>query len=436
MAKKRAFVKYTKQGRLIPGSLIVTTNGGYPVDGLYTEVPINICCDTDIPGTITTSPKGWVRYTKKGAIVPGSLVVGKSHPKDGVWKEVTIDLCCNTDTGSNWYLRQVFDFAVNPGDITFPDYSDGTGSLNPNLVGDFSGGPLVQLYINLFDIQGVDRTVLLSQLIGNTGTLTLTQGGNSVTYGYTTQTFFTTSNAIAFDVFVSSPVFSLTLVSPASGDFNTTDPIEISIVSVPPPTTTTTTTIAPVILPSVPIGPQIWTSGNLDVTTYRNGDPIPEVQDQATWDSLTTGAWCYYNNDPATGAVYGKLYNWYAVNDPRGLAPQGWHVPTDAEWQTLYGTNGNNATLGGRLKEVGTTHWTAPNVGATDQYGFTALPGGYRGNSIFNQLTIGAFYWSATQFLGNNAYYKYILNSTAIAFAGSGVYDIKTSGFSIRLIKD
>lgn len=98
MSKKRAFVKYTKQGRLIPGSLIVTTKGGYPVDGLYTEVPTNICCDTDIPGTITTSPKGWVRYTKKGAIVPGSLVVGKSHPKDGVWKEVTIDLCCTQPT--------------------------------------------------------------------------------------------------------------------------------------------------------------------------------------------------------------------------------------------------------------------------------------------------------------------------------------------------
>lgn len=98
MAKKRAFVKYTKQGRLIPGSLIVTTKGGYPVDGLYAEVPTNICCDTDIPGTITTSPKGWVRYTKKGQIVPGSLIVDKSHPKNGVWKEVLIDLCCDTNS--------------------------------------------------------------------------------------------------------------------------------------------------------------------------------------------------------------------------------------------------------------------------------------------------------------------------------------------------
>jgi len=98
VAKKRAFVKYTKQGRLIPGSLIVTTVGSYPVDGLYTEVPTNICCDTDILCPINSSPKGWVRYTKSGQIVPGGLVVGKSHPKDGVWKEVIIDLCCKEPT--------------------------------------------------------------------------------------------------------------------------------------------------------------------------------------------------------------------------------------------------------------------------------------------------------------------------------------------------
>lgn len=94
MAKKRAFVKYTKKGKIIPGSLIVTTVGSYPIDGLYVEVPTNICCDTDIPGIITSSPKGWVRYTKTGQIVPGSLIVGKSYPKDGVWKEVVIDTCC------------------------------------------------------------------------------------------------------------------------------------------------------------------------------------------------------------------------------------------------------------------------------------------------------------------------------------------------------
>lgn len=79
----------------------------------------------------------------------------------------------------------------------------------------------------------------------------------------------------------------------------------------------------------VTIGSQRWMTRNLSVVTYRNGDPIPQVQDSAQWVNLTTGAWCYYNNDPATGAIFGKLYNWYAVTDPRGLAPAGWHIPVE-----------------------------------------------------------------------------------------------------------
>ena len=86
---------------------------------------------------------------------------------------------------------------------------------------------------------------------------------------------------------------------------------------------------------SIVIGNQVWTSQNLDVSTYRNGDTIPEVQNPNVWYYLTTGAWCFYNNDPANGPVYGKLYNWYAVNDPRGLAPVGYHIPSDAEWTIL-----------------------------------------------------------------------------------------------------
>lgn len=236
MAKKRAFVKYTKKGKLIPGSLIVTTTGGYPINGLYTEVPTNICCDTDTPGIITSSPKGWVRYTKKGAIVPGSLIIGKSHPNDGIWKEVSLDLCCNTIVVSNWYLREVFDAAVNHGDITFPDQATQTASLNPNLVGDFNGSTYVMLYINVFDIDGVDRTNLLSGLVGHQGTLTLTQGTNSVTYSYTDQAFYyitylTPNDNVGYDFFYLPSQFgSLTLLSPASGNFNLIDPIQITVI--------------------------------------------------------------------------------------------------------------------------------------------------------------------------------------------------------------
>jgi hypothetical protein len=114
-------------------------------------------------------------------------------------------------------------------------------------------------------------------------------------------------------------------------------------------------------LPNVTIGTQIWSSTNLDLTTYRDGTPIPQVTDPTQWTNLTTGAWCYYNNDPANGAIYGKLYNWYAVvgihdNDPNTpnkiLAPTGWHVPTDTEWTTLTTFLGGESIAGGKIQAL------------------------------------------------------------------------------------
>ena len=136
-----------------------------------------------------------------------------------------------------------------------------------------------------------------------------------------------------------------------------------------------------VALPTIVIGTQQWMEKNLDVLTYRNGDIIPQVTDPTAWAALTTGAWCYYNNDVANGAIYGKLYNWYAVNDPRGLAPTGWHVPSDAEWTTLETTLGGDPVAGGKMKVAGTTRWTTPNTGATNESGFAGLPGGTRNNN-------------------------------------------------------
>lgn len=159
-------------------------------------------------------------------------------------------------------------------------------------------------------------------------------------------------------------------------------------------------------LPSVTIGSQIWSSKNLDVARYRNGDPIPQVKDSAQWVNLTTGAWCWYNNDSATYAsTYGKLYNWYAVNDPRGLAPLGWRIPTDSDWNKLTKFVDPAAdTLicftcisyfgGGPLKEAGTSHWLSPNTGATNSSGFTGLPGGNRYRGSFIELGLFGFWWS------------------------------------------
>src|SRR5690606_33259564 len=118
-------------------------------------------------------------------------------------------------------------------------------------------------------------------------------------------------------------------------------------------------------------------------------DVIPQVTDPTIWGNLTTGAWCYYNNDPANEIIYGKLYNWYAVNDPRGLAPVGWHIPSDSEWTILTDYLGGFEVAGGKMKETGTTHWANPNIGADNSSGFTGLPGGYRAYNSAEFNTIG-----------------------------------------------
>ena len=125
----------------------------------------------------------------------------------------------------------------------------------------------------------------------------------------------------------------------------------------------------------VVIGGKTWMANNLSVITYANGDPIPQVSDPTAWAGLTTGAWCYYNNDPSTEAVYGRLYNWFAFADIRGLAPTGWNLPTEADWISLDSATGFNT---GVLKETGISHWLSPNTGATNSTGFTCVPGGVR----------------------------------------------------------
>jgi uncharacterized protein (TIGR02145 family) len=175
---------------------------------------------------------------------------------------------------------------------------------------------------------------------------------------------------------------------------------------------------------------------NLDVATYRNGDPIPKVTSTAAWLALTTGAYCYYNNDSTTyAATYGKLYNWYAVNDPRGLAPEGWYIPTDFEWTTLATCLGGNPVAGGPLKETGTTHWNTPNAGATNLTGFTGLPGGQRAHTTGNFFYVGngGYWWSSTENGTDNVWYSTLrYNFDDLSKISSN----KTVGLSVRCVRD
>jgi uncharacterized protein (TIGR02145 family) len=175
---------------------------------------------------------------------------------------------------------------------------------------------------------------------------------------------------------------------------------------------------------------------NLDVDHYRNGDVIPQVTDSSQWMKLKTGAWCYFKNDSAIGKIHGKLYNWYAVMDTRGLAPTGWHIPTDAEWGVISKYLGGGNYAGDKMREIGTVHWLSPNDGATNSSGFTGLPGNSRlNNGYFGVSAIGmwGYWWTSTEYGGLDAW------SRILSYKDPGMYrnyEGKAQGFSVRCIKD
>ena len=181
----------------------------------------------------------------------------------------------------------------------------------------------------------------------------------------------------------------------------------------------------------VRIGNQVWTSKNLDVSTYRNGDDIPEVQDFKEWKNLTTGAWCYYENKTANGATYGKLYNWFAVKDPRGLAPKGYHIPTNAEWTMLTDYLGGDSIAGTKIKS--TSGWDN-NGNGTNTSGFAGLPGGGRnGNGVFGSVGAFGFWWSSSEFSTDYAWYRYLGDGNGNV--GRSYFN-KHYGFSVRCLRD
>ena len=149
---------------------------------------------------------------------------------------------------------------------------------------------------------------------------------------------------------------------------------------------------------TVQIGDQLWMAENLKTIHYRNGDAISKISDNTEWiNNTNSGAYCYYKNNSDHKDVYGCLYNWGAVKDNRKIAPEGWHIPGDPEWRELIEFLGGSNVAGGKMKEEGTTHWLSPNTGATNESGFTALPGGDRdGTGIFLNMGIGGIFWSST----------------------------------------
>lgn len=185
---------------------------------------------------------------------------------------------------------------------------------------------------------------------------------------------------------------------------------------------------------TVQIGNQVWMAENLRVTRYRNGNPINNVEDATLWANANTGMWCYYGNNSQMDAVYGKLYNWFAVSDSRGLAPKGWHIPTEAEVLTLINYLGGNIQAGGAMKESGTTYWQFPNTGATNVSGFTARPGGHRHyTGLDYNVNQESSFWTTTIYNPSAAkFYSIYYSSSECGIGAEGM----TFGYSIRCIKD
>lgn len=189
----------------------------------------------------------------------------------------------------------------------------------------------------------------------------------------------------------------------------------------------------------VQIGNQEWLGQNLKVTHYNDGSEIPIVTGTDEWSNMSTPAYCWYNNDIANKNPYGAIYNWFvldeASNGGKNVCPEGWHVPSDDEWETLVTYLGGQYEAGGKLKETGTSHWNSPNTGATNETGFTALPGGYRAGTdgAFITMNEKTYWWSDTENYGSSGWYRNVnYNSGQVYRHHLG----KDFGYSVRCMKD
>ena len=184
----------------------------------------------------------------------------------------------------------------------------------------------------------------------------------------------------------------------------------------------------------VNIGSQKWMRENLKTAHYNNGDTIPEVRKDSLWAKLKTGGFCNYNNDTNYVSIFGRLYNWYSVNDSRNICPKGWHVPTTDYWKTLVNYLGGSSVAGGSLKEDGVLHWFPPNTGATNQSGFTAFSGGFRDiNGKYGYIMFYTHFWSSSLSDSTQAWKESLSNSSE-EVSENKYY--KQAGYSIRCIKN
>jgi uncharacterized protein (TIGR02145 family) len=194
---------------------------------------------------------------------------------------------------------------------------------------------------------------------------------------------------------------------------------------------------------TIQIGTQVWMAENLRTRRYQNGDPIPNVTDNEAWSLLTTGAWAHYENTHNYEEPYGNIYNWYTVNDSRNVCPAGWHVPTDAEWNTLVnyldphnGSTGEfSSTAGGKMKSSALVYWNVHSRGVTNRYGFSGIPSGgrYDFDGSFHHLGANGYWWCDSEIVSGLASYRYLTSDNADIRRNAFN---KRDGFSVRCLRD
>lgn len=189
---------------------------------------------------------------------------------------------------------------------------------------------------------------------------------------------------------------------------------------------------------TVTIGTQVWMKENLKTSRLNDGTAISIATGNISWKDLITPGYCWYNNDAANKNINGALYNWYAVNSGK-LAPQGWHVPTDEEWSTLINYLGGTSIAGGKMKSIGSIQagtglWEDPNTGATNESGFTGIPGGSRfGSGNFIGIGKESNFWSSSEYGAYVAYGQSLFYNNAAALRLGAD---KNGGLSVRCVRD
>ena len=190
---------------------------------------------------------------------------------------------------------------------------------------------------------------------------------------------------------------------------------------------------------TVQIGTQRWMAENLRTTKFCNGEDIPQISNDNNWNTATTPGWCVYNADPTNDTLFGKLYNWFTVSDPRNACPCGWHVPSDAEFTTLTDFLGTESVAGGKMKAIGTLSggdglWSIANFEATNESGFTGLPGGGRASGAqFSGVNVNAWFWNSSSYTATTAWRR-IIENLSPGVTRSEVN--KKTGCSVRCVQD